>query len=141
MRVGFTGTQEGMTQDQRVAVFDECDDLWPDEVDHGLCVGADEQFHDLVDANLNAVINGHPPSNRSKMSERVCDVLHPPKPYLKRNHDIVDASDRLIAAPRLMCEEQRSGTWSTVRYARTLRRPIAVCWPDGSVTRENWPTA
>jgi hypothetical protein len=139
MRVGFTGTQEGMTRVQRIAVFDECDDLDPDEVDHGLCVGADEQFHDLVDANFNAIINGHPPTNTSKMSDRVCNVLFPPKPYLERNHEIVDVTERLIAAPYRMIEEQRSGTWSTVRYARTLRRPIAICWPDGTVTRENWP--
>ena len=41
-----------------------------------------------------------------------------PKPYLKRNHDIVDACDALIVLPKdPEKKELRSGTWATYRYA------------------------
>lgn len=139
MRLGFTGTQNGMTRIQAIAVFDEIDALWPDEVDHGLCVGADAEFHELVRGLSPTVqIVGHPPVNGSKMARCDCDRMWAPKPYLFRNHDIVDASDRLLAAPK-GAEEQRSGTWSTVRYARKRGKPITIVWPDGSITRENMP--
>lgn len=140
MRLGFTGTQHGMTKRQSIAVFDEVDELHPDEVDHGMCVGSDAQLHEMVRGYSPLIeITGHPPTNTSKMAECDCDRLWLPKPYLERNHDIVDVTDRMIAAPHGMAEEQRSGTWSTIRYARKRQRPLAICWPDGTVTRERWP--
>lgn len=140
MKVGFTGTQDGMTLLQAQSVYDEVMMLDPSEAHHGMCVGADEEFDDLLGRTYVPRVHGHPPTNTTKMAEGLsCDVLSAPKPYLDRNRDVVDETDHLIAAPRRMEEEHRSGTWSTVRYARTLRRPIAICWPDGTVTRENWP--
>lgn len=143
MRVGFTGTQHGMTRAQQLAVFDDLsfvnDDVSPtDEYHHGMCVGADSQFHELIRIWTNAPIVGHPPINTSKMADCDCDILWPAKDYIPRNHDIVDATERLLAAPRLMTEEQRSGTWATIRYARSFRRPLSIYWPDGTITRENW---
>lgn len=139
MRLGFTGTQLGMTPAQSLAVFDEVDALFPDEADHGLCIGADKQFHEMLRGLSPSVsIVGHPPSNQSKMADCDCDRLWLPKPYLERNRDIVDASEQLLAAPQGP-EEQRSGTWSTVRYARKRGKPVTIIWPDGSVTRENMP--
>jgi hypothetical protein len=57
-------------------------------------------------------------------------------PHLKRNGHIVDASHVMIACPRLMHEELRSGTWMTIRYARRADKPLAIVWPDGSITQE-----
>lgn len=42
----------------------------------------------------------------------------------------------MIATPSSKEEELRSGTWSTVRYARKLRRPVTLIYPDGSVVEE-----
>jgi hypothetical protein len=43
----------------------------------------------------------------------------------------VDATGWLLAAPRTKTEEQRSGTWATIRYARKLGRQVCLLWPDG----------
>lgn len=136
MRVGFTGTQHGMTYEQRRVVRDEITVLLPAEADHGLCVGSDAEFHDLLrELSPLTEIIGHPPTDTRKMAKRQCDRLWIAKPYLVRNRDIVDASDRLIATPQGP-EELRSGTWSTVRYARKRHKPRLIVWPDGSFVRE-----
>jgi cytosine/uracil/thiamine/allantoin permease len=62
-----------------------------------------------------------------------------PGPYLWRNHQIVDATAALLACPFEFEEQLRSGTWATVRYARTLGRPIRFFWPDGTTTAERAP--
>lgn len=139
MRVGFTGTQEGMTAWQKQFVYDEVMMLNPDEAHHGCCIGADYEFHTLLDQSYVPTVHGHPPINTSKMAECDCDVMHDPKEYLARNKDIVEAGDWLIAAPKGP-EELRSGTWSTVRYARKLGKPVTIVWPDGSVVREREPS-
>lgn len=134
MKLGFTGTQDGMTQWQSQFVFNEMMDLAPTEAHHGCCVGADAEFHDILGYSQ-AKVHGHPPIKTDKMADCSCDVMHEPKDYLVRNHDIVDASEWLIAAPKGP-EEMRSGTWATVRYARKQKRPISIVWPDGRITRE-----
>lgn len=46
------------------------------------------------------------------------DILYSAKPPLVRDQDIVNAVDILVAAPLTDHEIIRSGTWTTVRYAR-----------------------
>lgn len=134
MRIGFTGTQRGMTAMQEQMVFDETMLREPDEVHHGCCIGADEEFDILMGyARTSCSVHGHPPTNTAKMAQCYVDVMHPPKDYLIRNRDIVDATDCLIAAPEGP-ETLRSGTWSTVRYAKKAGKPVIIVWPDGTVT-------
>lgn len=137
INIGFTGTQEGMTPAQSQTVFDEMmlygqdPDDWVAEAHHGLCVGADEQFHRLLSyMHKSLVVHGHPPINRSKVANCDVDVMHPPLEYLARNREIVEACTVLFAAPKGQ-EALRSGTWSTVRYARRIGKPIRIVWPDG----------
>lgn len=129
MIVGFTGTQVGMSKSQLGLlrhVFLGVDPV--DEVHHGDCVGADEELDAYVRTLGGVLIVIHPPSNPSKRA--FCfqpgDVQRPERPYLDRNRDIVDACDVLVAAPRTDQEELRSGTWSTVRYARSVGRRVVV---------------
>lgn len=141
--IGFTGTRWGMTPAQRAALALEVDralDLdAPWLARHGMCVGSDEEFHNIVRPLPNGVIHGHP-SNLSGMTARItdCDVLHEPKRPLARNVHIVAASTVMLAAPAEMTEQLRGGTWATIRMARRARKPLAIVWPDGSVTRERW---
>lgn len=140
MRIGFTGTQDGMTVPQRQFVYDEVMMLRPSEAHHGCCVGADFEFDRLLDATWVDTVIGHPPINTTKMAADChCDGFRDPFPYLVRNRHIVDETNWLIAAPKGP-EEQRSGTWSTVRYARRLGRPVTIVWPDGNITRERTPS-
>jgi hypothetical protein len=45
--------------------------------------------------------------------------------------DIVVESELLIATPKEVKEQLRSGTWATVRRARKVGIPIILITPDG----------
>lgn len=134
MRIGFTGTQNGMTDQQRRVVALKLSLVdGQSEFHHGCCVGADEQASWLAVA-FNFVIVEHPPINKTKISTNLPepDKKVGDKDYLDRNHDIVDMTERLIATPKGFHEEQRSGTWATIRYAQRNHKPVTIIWPDGT---------
>lgn len=151
--IGFTGTSRGMTQAQKDCVKNELEtfliactpeDLEPTEdivgdlyFHHGDCVGADEQSHDLAVENVYHIVI-HPPTENKHRAW--CDseymTMHEPKEYLERNRDIVDASEFMIATPATYDEVLRSGTWSTIRYARKTGKPLVIFLPDGREIRE-----
>lgn len=135
--VGFTGTQKGMTSEQIYEVDKLLmDDLLTSTSHDGDCIGADADFNKL--SKLSGLKrHGHPPINPSKRAWCDYDFIEEEKDYHERNHDIVDASDWMIACPAGFVEELRSGTWSTVRYARKNNRPGVIVWPDGKVTDIN----
>jgi len=95
-------------------------------------VGADSEA-DSVAEELGLYRVTHPPENPKNRAYCVADETHPLKPYTVRDHDIVDASQILVACSKAMHEIQRSGTWATVRYAQKRKRPVLVVWPDGTV--------
>jgi hypothetical protein len=134
MKIGFTGTQIGMSDFQletleRYLMKCQMAALMPGlnhEFHHGDCIGADEEAHEIaLIHNYNIVI--HPPLNSSKRA--FCDawtLTHDRKPYLERNHNIVDACDVLVVAPKSDEEELRSGTWATYRYAIKKGKPVMM---------------
>lgn len=129
MIIAFTGTRNGMTWRQQSRLRELLLELNPDEFRHGDCVGSDTQAHAVATAlSIQVVI--HPPTNSEQRSycEPFKTVL-PPRPYLLRNRDMVLAADILIAAPRQSQEEQRSGTWATIREAKKRRKPVLVLEP------------
>lgn len=136
--IGFTGTRKGMTPQQRetlrmVFQFYSDEDLFH----HGDCVGADSEAHELARL-VDMQIHLHPPDNpKARAFCRGAVVEVAPKPYLERNHDIVDSSSILIAAPATDEEELRSGTWATVRYARKTGKTVVTIWPSGRTRTEN----
>jgi hypothetical protein len=135
--VGFTGTSNGCTDAQLIALRKLVKRLAPDTAHHGDCVGADEQFHGLLEEfDISPII--HPPVNPVKRAfckaGITSGIILPAREYLVRNKDIVKAADKLIACPHTMEEQLRSGTWSTYRYAKKLQLPIYVIYPDGKVT-------
>jgi len=132
--IGFTGTRNGMTDAQRASVRSLVRLFAAQGIataHHGDCVGADEEFHEIVDeAGLD--ITGHPPIDQSMRAFCSFDTEREPAEYLVRNRRIVDECEVVIAAPFEMVEQQRGGTWSTIRYARRVRKARVVL-PDGSV--------
>jgi hypothetical protein len=147
IRIGFTGTQKGMTILQSSAIIKLftvlCDsqpgrmcapDFVEAEFHMGDCIGADKRFWELCQAlPPTKRLIGHIPDNNSKRAFCKYDEERKPKPYLERNHDIVDESDYLIATPGERTEQVRSGTWATVRYARKKKKKIILIYPDGVV--------
>lgn len=132
MNVGFTGTQRGMTPAQYDAVWGLLCYRAPGDFHHGDCIGADAQAAHLA-KHAGMRIICHPPTNESKRAWVPADETRAPRPYLDRNKDIVGASEELIATPGEFEEQLRSGTWSTVRYARKLGRRVLLVLPDGSL--------
>jgi len=139
MKIGFTGTRHGITptQHSRLAAFLQSS-APIEEAHHGSCVGADEDFHNIIVSNHpGTLIYIHPPSNRAYRADLTGDYMHPPLAYIARNHNIVDATDLLVVCPSDV-ESLRSGTWATVRYARGVKRPHILIWPDGNIVSKDY---
>lgn len=150
-RVSFTGTRKGLTAPQRTRLhhllyeLGTVEDLeWHD----GDCVGADAEAHEIVQQLKRDVapeghvtLIGHPGNMPSLRAGNVFDEMREVKENLVRNHDMVDEVEILVACPGEMMETRRSGTWSTIRYARRLIKAgvklhIFFAWPDGTLTKE-----
>lgn len=140
--ISFSGTQVGMTQEQKRMVRNLVGELWPNNAHHGDCMGADEEFHNIVLEEVpDCLIHIHPGTdNFGEMPKRAhCDGpddrirIYEPKPYLMRNIDIVRQSEALIAAPQQAEMTTRSGTWSTVRKAKRYKKVLYVVLPDGEI--------
>lgn len=141
--VAFSGTRRGMTTFQIESVDQLLGEFDPSRAAHGMCVGADEHFHRILRDRFGKAVhvegfpgldmNGNGPKTRWKL-----DVDHHAQPelYLVRNHWIVLYGEVLVATPDGP-ERQRSGTWSTVRYARSINRPVYIVRPDGSIIYES----
>lgn len=145
MKLGFTGTQIGMTPRQADAFRQFLESRDVSEFHHGDCIGADAQSHAIaIDRQIRVVV--HPPVDPKKrafvdetqteeewLSNTMAIIVRPEKPYLDRNHDIVDETDELVATPKSVYEELRSGTWATIRYAHRVGKPVTLIMPDGTV--------
>lgn len=132
--IGFTGTRAGMTGDQSYAVARILQTLFkggPAQFHHGGALGADHEASTLAGAI------GYMP------------ILHPggdAKRNIARNHEIVEVSKVMIAAPFAGKEMLRSGTWATIRYAQGRlkkkptggSRPLYIVWPDGSADKSGF---
>ena len=88
------------------------------ELHYGDCTGWDELAWSIA-AQFGVVCVSHPPIDLRYKAATNPDICLPSKEYLERNKDIVESSDFLIAAPDGP-EKQRSGTWSTIRYAKKI---------------------
>lgn len=107
------------------------------EFHHGDCEGADVQAAVIAD-EIGFRIGCHPPINpKHRGFYRRYDFIYPEDEYIARDRRIVDETERLIATPHTSYEIVRSGTWTTVRYARSLNRPISIIYPNGNILSEN----
>lgn len=133
MKIGFTGTRQGMTASQSWTF------LWflrrlvriGDHFHHGDCVGADQQAHEMA-RSLGLWIVLHPPEKAVLRAFCQGHQERPSQEYHARNRDIVsEASDWLIACPAGRSEQ--GGTWYTIKHARQVGRSHVVIWPDGKM--------
>jgi len=108
-----------------------------DKFHHGDCEGGDVEGAACA-IDLGYYIVCHPPiSPRHRGWFKQNDETRVQYEYVVRDHHIVDESQVLIAAPHTSYEIVRSGTWTTMRYARSLKRKIYVIKPDGTIETEN----
>lgn len=135
MKVGMTGTRRGLTAAQFDALRQYLPWLKITEFHHGDCIGADAEVATLLEMEypLTRIVS-RPCTIEKARAYTPADETHDPIAPLDRNRLIVDHTDLLLAFPGMMREQQRSGTWFTIRYARRQGCPLAIFWPDGSVT-------
>lgn len=149
MILGFTGTRQGLTPAQRVALPGVLATL-PERVLHGGAVGADTEFQNFLMSqplSCAVAVEIYPatrvsqqtwfkkkhqvfPSGRELLIHLV--VFDP----LVRNRIMTRRCDHLLACPAEATEQRRSGTWATVRYARAAGKPITIIAPDGTILEE-----
>ncbi len=137
--VGFTGTQHGLTDYQqrwlRNHFKDNKDIGW---LHHGDCIGADAEAHVLA-MMAGILIHKHPPLDDTKQAHMTSAYMveEEPEEYLRRNVNIVRATEYLIAMPAHHSEVRRSGTWATIRSARRQEKMIYIIDPSGLLTIEH----
>ena len=141
MTIAFTGTRSGMTSKQILAVAKLMRELRPEWALHGDCIGADSDFHNIC--NLLRGDRSNPglpylhifPSNRENLRAYCegAEKVDPPQEPLERNKEMIKLCDRLIATPKEMKEQIRSGTWTTRRYGIAAGKIIYTFLPDGSL--------
>lgn len=101
------------------------------EAHHGDCIGADAEFHDIV-VSYDIPVHIHPPDYGTYRAYKKGDTIYNRKPYLERNRSIVNSTDILLGFPNGNKNVIRSGTWSTIRYAKKNNKPVMIVYPDGS---------
>jgi len=139
MKIGITGSRVGMSFRQGVSFKH-----WLDsqsritkitEFHHGDCVGVDVQAVTFVESLYPEIeTHSHPPINQSLRAFHKSKVIHPEKEYLDRNKDIVNSVDVMVCFPDGP-EKLRSGTWSTIRYAKKVLKNVLVFDKDGQIVR------
>lgn len=155
---GITGSREGTSDialsifksivEQQIMVLSTLDPTVKDittqlVVRHGDCVGVDEQCHNiLLDfmPTKKIFIAIHPPKIQTYAAN--CRSFPgydgymykwQPLSYLERNDQIVEHSEILIAFPKTRIEEQKSGTWYTIRRAIRSSIPVIIIHQDGEI--------
>lgn len=127
MRVGITGTREGMSQAQKERFVLRLYELQPTQFHHGDCLGADAEGHDIVREFFpNVEIHVHPPISDYMRAFRRGDIIYEPDHYIPRDRRIVDMTEFMFGAPLTDTEIVRSGTWTTIRYAKKVGRNYEV---------------
>ena len=142
-KIGFTGSRRGLSRKQEDKLKMTLSSFNIKEFHHGGCSGADHIAHSLVaylksNMGVDCHIHVHPTdlaghSDDFNIKEEYSwDVYYRHKPPLERNHDIVDATEVLIAISNTQHEVLRSGTWATIRYALKTRKDVVIIYPDGT---------
>jgi hypothetical protein len=142
MIISFTGTQKGMTSYQKMSFLKVIQFLKTKrnitQFNHGDCIGADTDAHEVV-SKYDIPIHIYPGVDKRGASPKrafcINGTIHQSQEYLIRNKKMVDLCNVLIACPAESTEQLRSGTWSTIRYAKTIKTSIVTIYPDGTIQK------
>lgn len=129
---GFTGTRAGMSDFQKQMVERSLTKGQPVIFRHGGAYGGDTESHRLwkrVCAKSHANIWPADEKRASIFRGDIRTTVESPMDPLSRNIRIVELSKFVLAAPNNEFEEQRSGTWQTIRESFKRDRPVLIIWP------------
>lgn len=130
MKVGITGTRNGITDKQILEVGRYLRSL-PEgsQLHHGDCFGADINVA-MIAQGLGIWTVCHPPEKTDLRAFHRSNEKRPEKSYLARNRAIVDEVDLLMVVPMQDEWQSRGGTWYTHDYARKKDVPVKIFWPN-----------
>lgn len=133
--VGITGSLEGLTGPQLRWAKQFIQDNVVRVLHHGNCIGGDEDVATLFYKGQDTYIIAHP-GHISTMQSKISfnDLVLPEKHTLARNRLIVNSSDLLLGFPKIDDEDDNSGSWYTIRWAKRHRTPVIVISPTGMMT-------
>lgn len=132
MKIGITGTREGMNEHQfellqQYLTLHYCEGA---EFHHGDCVGVDAEAAMLA-KDIGYRIISHPGPTVGDLRAFVeCDESREPASHFKRNRTIVETCDCLIVVPLQNSWQPHGGTWYTHDYAKKTNKPFVVFWRD-----------
>lgn len=139
MIIGFTGRRDGMSRAQmegvRRILLDGREGFAAVSGLHGDAIGADAEF-DALCKSLGIPTACLPcayVNMRSFVAKPIAEATNP----MARNRNIVKRCEFLIAAPPTMEEQDKGGTWNTIRMARKANKRVIVVLPDGEVQDES----
>ena len=138
MIYGFTGTRQGMNDNQKRRLMQFIEPNKPYLVVHGDCIGADTDFHNYCFA-IGIPIEIRPCDHPTRAWNEGARLIHPVKKPLSRNEDIVKQSHLMLGTPGLNYETTRGGTWHAIRFAKKKQKPLIIFWPDGRVEKFHMP--
>jgi len=137
MILSYTGTREGMTAKQYETVRRLVHELKPTIAIHGDCMGGDSEFHKIIvewKKIQPCILKLYPSSSKTRAYNEDWDIIMPVEAPLVRDRYIAQEGDRLIGAPKQMIEVPRSGTWTTIRYAKwKFNKIVYIVYPNGEV--------
>lgn len=140
VNIGITGTRLGLTEKakEQMLLYLQQNNHKINKIHHGDCVGVDKEIHEIIENKYNYInIYIHPPSNNKFRAYCQSNFIKKEYGYIKRNHNIVNESDILIAFPPTQKEILRSGTWSTIRYAIENNKSTYIIYPNGEIQKYN----
>lgn len=134
--IGFTGTRNGMTRDQRIAVRLVLAEFDPSRIAfglHGDCVGADADF-DALCRDFGIETRCRPCTFDGMRARTGAPEIAAPERPMARNRAIVADADMMIACPpNDEPIKSGSGTWATIGFAEKAKKPIVIVYPGGHV--------
>jgi hypothetical protein len=141
MKAGFTGSQQGPTDEQATKflyLLERYMLINPfTEFHHGCCIGSDRSAHFTIahHKEFHPEIHIHPGDNPEKTALECMKTpgvkVYPVMPNLKRNLGIIKVSGIMFAMPHENSNVIRSGTWHTIRHTIRAMKWLHVIWPSG----------
>jgi hypothetical protein len=147
MIIGFTGTREGLTNQQLgwlVTLLEEqaaaARNGVVTQIHHGACEGADLAVHKAC-LDMEIPVHVWPPTNPKHTAPQCLQphplvTVHHFMPYLVRDREIVRTTAGLIVLPKHDAKPDRmawGGTWYTEDFAERMNKPVIICYPKGVV--------
>lgn len=139
MKLGISGTRDGMTDAQRKSFQWVYDRYSVDEFHHGSCKGVDvEAARIAVHENgvPKCVCHPGPDGDPCRENSGCDDVVLSPKNHFDRNRDIANAVDVMTIIPKQSTWQKFGGSWMSHDYTVKIAKPVVIIWPDGKIQDE-----